>query len=84
MYQKRYIFAVLIIQNMQKINVEGIRNSKDIIKLLEEKGWQLDRVKGSHHTFKHNENKYLITVPHPRKDIPIGTIRAILKTAGVL
>ena len=57
--------------------------SADVIKLLEADGWQLKRVKGSHHHFKHPSKPGLVTVPHPKKDIPLGTLRSIEKQAGV-
>ncbi|MDD4906726.1 MAG: type II toxin-antitoxin system HicA family toxin, partial [Methylobacter tundripaludum] len=40
-------------------------NSKTLIKQLEQDGWMLVRVKGSHHQFKHNSKKGLVTVKHP-------------------
>ena len=57
--------------------------SKDLIRELEAAGWQLDRVKGSHHHFKHPERPGLVTVPHPKKDLPEGTVRSIKKAAGI-
>jgi predicted RNA binding protein YcfA (HicA-like mRNA interferase family) len=42
-------------------------NSRDLIKELKQAGWVLDRVKGSHHQFKHPEHKLPVTVPHPKK-----------------
>ena len=59
-----------------------LANSRDIIRRLEREGWQLVRVKGSHHQFKHPDMNALVTVPHPRRDIPIGTVKAIYKDAG--
>ncbi len=53
------------------------------MKLIEEEGWQLARIKGSHHHYKHPIRKGLVTVPHPKKDIPIGTVKSILKQAGI-
>ena len=53
-----------------------------LMKLIEE-GWQLARIKGSHHHYKHPNRKGLVTVPHPKKDIPIGTVKSILKQAGI-
>jgi predicted RNA binding protein YcfA (HicA-like mRNA interferase family) len=58
-------------------------NSKDLIRMLEEDGWQHIRTNGSHHHFKHPVKKSLLTVPHPKKDLPIGTVKSILKTAGL-
>ncbi|WP_455424814.1 type II toxin-antitoxin system HicA family toxin [Dryocola sp. LX212] len=57
--------------------------SSELIKLLEENGWTLERVKGSHHTFKNPDNPNLVTVPHPSKEIKPGTLRQILKKAGL-
>lgn len=54
-----------------------------MIRILEADGWYLKRVKGSHHNFKHPTKRGLVTVPHPRKDIPIGTLKNIEKEAGV-
>ena len=54
--------------------------SSSLIKLIEKEGWELVRTKGSHHHFKH---KGIVTIPHPKKDIPIGTVNAILKQAGL-
>ncbi len=58
-------------------------NSKDVIRMLEEDGWKEVRVTGSHHHFKHAEKPGLVTVPHPKKDLPIGTLNSILKQAGL-
>ena len=58
-------------------------NSKAIIKMLKQDGWFLKRVKGSHHHFKHPSKQGLVTVPHPRRDIPMGTYNNILKQAGL-
>jgi predicted RNA binding protein YcfA (HicA-like mRNA interferase family) len=58
-------------------------SSGDIIKLLESSGFILDRVKGSHHIYLNPANKKRAVVPHPKKDLPIGTARSILKQAGI-
>lgn len=57
--------------------------STDLIKMLKKDGWYLDRVMGSHHHFKHKSKKGIVTVPHPKKDLPIGTLNSILKQAGL-
>ncbi|MEO5787596.1 MAG: type II toxin-antitoxin system HicA family toxin [Gelidibacter sp.] len=57
--------------------------SSSLIKLIEKEGWELVRTKGSHHHFKHQQHKGIVTIPHPKKDIPIGTVNAILKQAGL-
>ncbi len=57
--------------------------SKEIIKLLEKDGWNLDRHKGSHKVFKHPSKKGIVVVPEHKGDIPIGTLKSILKQAGL-
>lgn len=58
-------------------------HSNEIIKILEDDGWQLVRTKGSHHHFKHSVKKGLVTVPHPKADLPKGTVNNIFKQAGL-
>ena len=58
-------------------------NSKEIIKLLETNGWRIVRKRGSHCQFKHMSKPGLVTVPHPKKDIPVGTLKSVLKQAGL-
>lgn len=57
--------------------------SRDIIKALEKNGWVLERVKGSHHHFVKEGSDRIVTVPHPKKDIPLGTVKSIEKQSGV-
>ena len=57
------------------------RNSRKLIRMLEDDGWVLDRVNGDHHTFKHPERDRIITVTHPRRDLPTGLVRRIYKLA---
>jgi predicted RNA binding protein YcfA (HicA-like mRNA interferase family) len=57
--------------------------SREVIARLEADGWRLARVKGDHHQYRHPIKKGTVTVPHPWKDIPIGTLRHIFKTAGL-
>jgi len=59
-------------------------DSKDLVKMIEADGWQLVRTKGSHHHFKHLTKPGLVTVPHPKKDLPSGTVRNIKKQAGLV
>ena len=57
-------------------------NSTEIIKKLKQDGWFLHNVHGSHHQYKHPNKKGRVTVPHPKKDFPIGTYKNICKQAG--
>jgi len=58
-------------------------DSTTLIRMLVKAGWQEVRVAGSHHHFNHPERPLLLTVPHPKKDLPIGTVNSILKNAGL-
>ncbi len=58
--------------------------SKELIELLESDGWQVKRIRGSHHQLKHPSKPGTITVPHPRKDLGIGLVREIKKQAGLI
>lgn len=64
-------------------NKGGLVKSRDLIKELKKAGWTLDRVKGSHHQFKHPDFNYPVTVPHPKKDLKIGLVKRIRKDAGL-
>jgi predicted RNA binding protein YcfA (HicA-like mRNA interferase family) len=48
-----------------------------VIRLLEAAGWRVVRVTGSHHHFRHTRRSGTVTVAHPVKDIPPGTLRSI-------
>ncbi len=58
-------------------------SSSEIIAKLESAGWKLVRVTGSHHHFRHEQWPGTVTVAHPVKDIPPGTMRSIERQSGV-
>ena len=57
-------------------------DSRRIIKRLEDDGWVHVGRRGSHRKYKHPTASRHVVVPHPRKDIPIGTLRNIYRQAG--
>ena len=57
--------------------------SAEVIKLLLAAGWQRVAQKGSHVQFKHPASPGRVTVPHPKRDLPLGTLRAIEKQSGL-
>jgi len=59
-----------------------LTNRKDILRRLEAEGWVLVSVKGSHHKFRRGGQTLI--VPHPKKDLPLGTARSIARVAGWL
>ena len=55
---------------------------RELLKLLSANGWRLDRVRGSHHIMV--KGAATISVPvHGSRDVPKGTLNAILKEAGI-
>jgi predicted RNA binding protein YcfA (HicA-like mRNA interferase family) len=58
-------------------------NSRHIISELLADGWFEVAQKGSHVQFKHPTKPGRVTVPHPKKDLPIGTTKSIEKQAGL-
>lgn len=59
------------------------RDSRKLIKTLEDDGWQHVSTTGSHYHFKHSVKLGKVTVPHPVKDLPMGTLRQIYRQAGL-
>ena len=59
-----------------------LRDSRDIIARLKQDGFEQVSVRGSHHKFVHRATRRMVIVPHPRKDIPPGTVRSIYRQAG--
>jgi predicted RNA binding protein YcfA (HicA-like mRNA interferase family) len=57
-------------------------NSREIIRLLEEDGWEWVGGKGDHRKFKHPSKPGHVVVPCPRKDLQVGTLRNIYRQAG--
>jgi predicted RNA binding protein YcfA (HicA-like mRNA interferase family) len=51
--------------------------SREIIDSRTADGWRKVAQKGSHVQFKHLTKPGKVTVPHPKRDVPIGTLRSI-------
>ena len=59
-------------------------SAKRLIQILEQKGFVLKRISGSHHIYYHTELKKPVVVPmHGNKDLAKGTFMSILKQAGI-
>lgn len=59
-------------------------SSRKIITMLKADGWYEVACDGDHHQFKHPIKKGRVTVTHPRKYIPIGTVKSIANQAGIV
>ena len=57
---------------------------RDLIDMLESAGWRLKATKGSHRQFRHPTKGMVVTVPGQLgKDVPLGTLKAIMRSAGL-
>jgi predicted RNA binding protein YcfA (HicA-like mRNA interferase family) len=56
--------------------------SRELIQLAEQNGWRLVSIKGDHYNYKHARSRFIVTIVHPQKDVPVGrannTVKKIL------
>ena len=57
-------------------------HSRELINLIKANGYEHVGGKGSHRKYRNKDGNH-VTVPHPVKDIPVGTLKSILKKAGL-
>jgi len=58
-------------------------SSREVIGRLLHDGWFEVAHQGSHKQFKHASKPGRVTVPHPKRDIPLGTLKSFEKQAGI-
>ncbi len=59
-------------------------SGKQLCKVLEQHGWELKRVRGSHHVYAHPNRTGIVTIPiHGNRDLKAGTLHAIMKEAEI-
>lgn len=58
-------------------------SSREILKMLKADGWYEVRCVGDHHQFRHETKPGLVTLPHPRKDLPPKTLKSIEQQSGL-
>jgi predicted RNA binding protein YcfA (HicA-like mRNA interferase family) len=59
-------------------------SGKDLCKVVEKKGWNLKRITGSHHIYSKDGVQAILSIPvHGNQDLPIGTLRAIMRDGGL-
>lgn len=59
-------------------------SGKKLCKIVEQKGWILKKITGSHHIYeKLGENKIISIPVHKNQDLKIGTLKALMKIAGL-
>ncbi len=57
--------------------------SAEVIRRIEADGWYVVRQTGSHRHFRHPVKPGTATVPHPKRELPIGTLKSIARQTGV-
>jgi len=65
------------------VNQKTAKFTIDTLIEIEKADWRLARVNGSHHVFTHELRAGIVVVPHPKKDLGKGLIKAIRKQAGI-
>ncbi|MGO8821284.1 MAG: type II toxin-antitoxin system HicA family toxin [Desulfomonilaceae bacterium] len=58
-------------------------DSRRIIQILIADGWFEVAQEGDHLQFKHPDKPGRVTIPHPVKDIPEGTLGSIRRQSGL-
>lgn len=57
---------------------------REIIRTIENDGWYLVAIRGSHRQYKHPMKAGRVTIAgHPGDDLRTGTLHSILKQAGL-
>jgi predicted RNA binding protein YcfA (HicA-like mRNA interferase family) len=55
---------------------------REVIRFLEQHGFVLDHVSGSHFIFYHRLSKRRAVIPKHNRDVPKGTLLSLLREAG--
>lgn len=59
-------------------------SGKKLCTIVKKKGWVLSRIVGSHHIFEKQGSEVILSIPvHGNRDLPVGTLRSIMKDAGL-
>ncbi|MUL36938.1 type II toxin-antitoxin system HicA family toxin [Gloeocapsopsis dulcis] len=57
-------------------------SGKQFCKIVEQKGWVLRRITGSHHIYENPELEQILSIlVHRNQDLKIGTLKALMKIA---
>ena len=58
-------------------------DSREVIRLLEDAGFEWFGGKGDHRVFRHKDSGRKVSVVHPARDVPIGLLIAYEKQSGI-
>jgi predicted RNA binding protein YcfA (HicA-like mRNA interferase family) len=57
-------------------------SGKRLCKIVEQQGWVLQRITGSHHIYKSLETGQVLSIPvHRNQNLKVGTLKALMKIA---
>jgi predicted RNA binding protein YcfA (HicA-like mRNA interferase family) len=57
-------------------------SGKRLCKIVEQKGWILRKITGSHYIYEKPEVDQILSIPvHRNQDLKVGTLRALMKIA---
>lgn len=60
-------------------------SGKALCKIVEKFGWKLKRIVGSHHIYAKEGVEPILSIPvHGNRDLPIGTLKRIIKDARLI
>ena len=57
-------------------------SSQAFLDIVTARGFRFVAQRGSHAKYR-DESGHTVIVPHPRKDIPIGTLRSMIRQSGL-
>jgi len=59
-------------------------SGKELCKIFEKHGWEIKRIKGSHHIYMKEGRKERISIPvHAKKSLKKGLLKAIIKLTEI-
>ena len=56
--------------------------SSEFIAILTSHGFEFVSKRGSHAKYR-DSSGHTVIIPHPRKDIPVGTLRSMIRQSGL-
>lgn len=58
-------------------------SSREVISIMSDDGWEFTGQEGSHRHYEHPTKNGKATVPHPKKHVPIRTLKNIERQTGL-
>ena len=59
-------------------------SGRDLARVVQDRGWHLARVHGSHHIFTMPDRRERLVIPiHGNRPLKVGLLRALMKIAGL-